>query len=458
MLPRAHGLPAVRIWLLMVGVVLLSATVVALAVSAYPSRAATSHRMRKTASSRASERRATRKKSSSVRRTKCVAAARAGKHRKSGKRCVVKRPKTSGTKPSVRRGRSGAELFFSPSVASTGTQAPANGGAPPTDVPKGTGSESRPLAPVEPAAPFRFFAPTSFWNAPLPADAPPDPSSASVVGALDEEIAAEEQAGRGPWIDTTAWSVPVYTVSADQPTVPVQLEGNPTDTLSSALSAVPLPPDAQPAAGTDGQLVVWQPSTDRLWEFWRLAHEAGGWQASWGGAMQRVSSDQGVYGPEAWPGAKPWWGASGSSLSLVGGLISLEDLELGQINHAVAMAIPNVRAGVYASPAQRSDGTTADPLSLPEGAHLRLDPNLNLAALHLPRLTLMIAEAAQRYGIFIKDNGGNVGFSAQDPIPTGTEPYTGSSGYFEGKSPSQLLASFPWSDLQLLKMELHSTS
>jgi len=70
----------------------------------------------------------------------------------------------------------------------------------------------------------------------------------------------------------------------------------------------------------------------------------------------------------------------------------------------------------------------------------------------------MIAEAAQRYGIFISD-GSSVAefFSAQDPSPTGTNPYAGPGGYFEGKYPSQLLASFPWSQLELLKMELHST-
>ncbi len=96
--------------------------------------------------------------------------------------------------------------------------------------------------------------------------------------------------------------------------------------------------------------------------------------------------------------------------------------------------------------------------SLPEGAHLRLDPNLNLASLHLPKLTLMMAEAAQRYGIFVRDSAQNVAFYGQDPIPTGTEPYTGSHGFYEGKSAQQILAAFPWSDLELLKMELHGSS
>jgi hypothetical protein len=228
--------------------------------------------------------------------------------------------------------------------------------------------------------------------------------------------------------------------------------------LQSAWDAVPLPSDAQPAAGSDKSLVVWQPSTDRLWEFWGLEQASTGWQAAWGGAMQNASSDSGTYGPEAWLGATTSWGASATSISIAGGLITLEDLEKGQINHALAISIPTPRGGVYASPAERTDGWSTEPLSLPEGAHLRLDPSLDVAALHLPKLTLMIAEAAQRYGIFVVNQSANVAFYAQDPIPTGTEPYGGPHGYYEGKSPAQLLEAFPWKYLQLLKMELHSSS
>jgi hypothetical protein len=313
-----------------------------------------------------------------------------------------------------------------------------------------------PVATVEPAAHFRFFSPTSFWNEPLAAGAALDPSSAGYVGVFDAQITAEEQTKHGPWINTISYSVPIYQVPGSQPTVQVVLENTRSASgLRSAWSAVPLPPEAHPAAGTDGHLVVWQPSTDRLWEFWRLVHDVRGWHASWGGAMQKVSSNPGVYGPEAWPGADRSWGASASSLSIAGGLITLEDLRLGQINHALAMAAPNVRAGVYASPAQRTDGTSSELLSLPEGAHLRLDPTLDLASLHLPRLTLMIAEAAQRYGIFIRDRASYVtSFYAQDPTPTGSNPYAGSTGYFEGLYPNQVLSSFPWNRLEVLKIEL----
>jgi hypothetical protein len=308
-----------------------------------------------------------------------------------------------------------------------------------------------PQPPSTRPAPHSFFARSSFWNTPTDPGAALDSSSTALVAALSAEVAAERQAKSGPWINTTSYSVPLYTVSAGQPTVAVKLDHAPDAALSAAWSAVPLPADARPAAGSDGVLAVWQPSTDRLWEFWKLTDRSDGWHASWGGAIAHVSENQGVYGAEAWPGAKPWWGVTASSLSLLGGLISLEDLKRGQIDHALAMAIPDVRAGVFASPARREDGSSTDPLSLPEGAHLRLDPSLDLQALHLPALTLEIAQAAQRYGIFITDGSANVTFQAQDPTPTHSNPYKGPGGYFQGEYPSELLASFPWSRLQVLR-------
>src|SRR5204863_390972 len=99
---------------------------------------------------------------------------------------------------------------------------------------------------------------------------------------------------------------------------------------------------------------VWQPSSGRMWEFWQLKRKEDGWHASWGGAIQHVPRNPGVYGPEAWPGAKPWWGATASSLALAAGVMTIEQLHAGVINHALAIALPQVRAGVFASPARSS--------------------------------------------------------------------------------------------------------
>jgi hypothetical protein len=302
----------------------------------------------------------------------------------------------------------------------------------------------------------RFFSPASIWNQALAPDVPLDPRSEQIVAALGREVAQEQSERRGPWINTSSYGVPIVTVPAGQPTVSVALDHAPEPALSAAWRAVPLPAWAHPTSEGEGYLVVWQPSSDRMWEFWQLGRDGQGWHATWGGAIRQVSANPGVYGPEAWPGAHPWWGATASSLALAGGVITLEQLHLGQIDHALAIAVPDVHAGVFAAPARRTDGSSNDPLALPEGAHLRLDPHLDLASLNLPPLTRMIAQAAQRYGIVVRDYASDVAFIAQAPLTSAENPYTGPNGLFEGRYPSQLLASFPWQHLQLLAMDLHT--
>jgi hypothetical protein len=316
---------------------------------------------------------------------------------------------------------------------------------------------TRQLASASLSPPFRFFSPSSFWNAPPPADAPVDPESPALVAALVAEVGAELVAENGPWINTVSYGVPIYTVAMDQPTVAVRLASQyAVPALRAALRAVPLPPYAKPAAGSDRHLVVWQPGSDRLWEFWHLQHFSSGWQTGWAGAIDGVSANSGAYSSAAWPGADRFWGASATSLSIAGGLISPEELRKGVINHALALTVPAPRAGIYASPARRTDGTSSSPVSLPEGAHLRLDPDLDVSALQLPRVTRLIAKAAQRYGIFVRDKSRTVAFSAQAPHSAQSDLYGGESGLFGGQSPAQLLASFPWDRLEVLKMDLHT--
>jgi hypothetical protein len=280
-----------------------------------------------------------------------------------------------------------------------------------------------------------------------------------MVAGLSGEVQREQRARTGPWINTGHDGIPIITVPATQATVAVSLtpSGDTEPAMRAAWGEVPLPSDAEPSSG-DEDLAVWQPSTDKMWEFFGMTKSAGRWQARWGGAMRNVSMNPGVYGPNAWPGAQRNWGVTASSLPLVGGAITVRQLMAGEINHALALAIPKPRARVFAAPAQRTDGSSPASDALPEGARLRLDPSLDLSTLGLPKPTLAIAEAAQRYGIVIRDTSGIVAFAAQDPAPqSGTrspDPYTGSHGLFGGQLPSALLAKFPWSHLQVLKLDL----
>jgi hypothetical protein len=312
-----------------------------------------------------------------------------------------------------------------------------------------------------PGPPSSLFSPGSVWNVPLSGDLQPDPSSPGRIGALLAEIRTEIANRTGPWIAERSYSTPIYTVPANQPLVRVRLDaGTWAADLQRALDAgVPIAPDARPAAGTDKHLTIYQPSKDRLWEFWGAQRRADGWHALWGGAMQNVSSSRGYYTSAAWPGLKGSqgynWGSTATSLPVVGGTIRIEELRHGRIDHALAVDIPEACSRTFTWPAQRTDGGLGAALCMPAGARLRLDPKLNIAALNLPPITRVLAEAAQQYGMIVRDTThSNVGFFAEDPTPTGSDPYYGPNGFYGGLKPWEFLPKFPWANLQLLPLKL----
>jgi hypothetical protein len=299
----------------------------------------------------------------------------------------------------------------------------------------------------------RPFAGSSVWNAPLPAHVPLDPASNTLVARLNQLVADNVSHRTGPWINTNEFSTPIYTVPGNQATTRVKLDRN-EPALQAAFDAVPIPSNARPANGTDHHMVIWQPARDRMWEFWVAEHKPDGWHAQWGGAMTHVSKNPGYFSPAAWPGAKPYWGATATSLPLLGGLIRINEARTGRIDHAIALSLPEIRQGQFALPAQRTDGNVPGPNTIPEGARFRLDPKLDVDALNLPPLTKAIAKAAQTHGIIIRDYSGVVAFVGEDPAgvdPGGEDPWP---RIYQGQQPTDLLAQFPWDHLQLLRMQL----
>jgi hypothetical protein len=281
------------------------------------------------------------------------------------------------------------------------------------------------------------------------------------VAALADQVEAAIKTTGYPAVAASTYSTPLYVVGPAERKVRIRLDtGSWGDDLRHALaSGVPIPANARPAAGTDAHMTIYQPSTDRLWEFWGANKRQDGWHARWGGAMQHVSKNPGYYGSSPWPGLRAgqgWnWGATASSLPLAAGLITGAELRGSPINHALAIAIPAPCAGTFAWPAQRTDGTARTSSCIPEGARLRLDPKVDVASLGLTPVAARIARAAQKYGLIVRDQtGNNVSFFAEDAKTAGRAAYART---IWGNAPWwKMLDRFPWRRLQVLKMDLCS--
>ena len=207
---------------------------------------------------------------------------------------------------------------------------------------------------------------------------------------------------------------------------------------------VPVPPDALPAKGTDGQMTVYDPAADKLWEFWVMRKDAAGkWEACWGGRIDDVSKNIGQF---PFP-----YGVSASGLATSAGMITIDEARRGKINHAMNLAIIEVRSWEHVSwPANRSDGTSENPNTFMEGQRLRLDPSLDLDKYELTPFARMVAEAAQTYGFIVKDRSGAVAVATQDgrreEARTGSNPWR----TLLGTEPYLAMKNFPWDKVQAL--------
>jgi hypothetical protein len=211
--------------------------------------------------------------------------------------------------------------------------------------------------------------------------------------------------------------------------------------FAAQLQNVPVPPNAVPSIGTDGDMVIWQPSTNTEWEFWKMAQDpsSGTWSACWGGKLSDVSENPGIF-------PSPY-GVSASGLSMLAYLVRVSELQAGQIDHAISLNVVTPR-NTFSWPANRTDGVDDNPTDPAEGERFRLDPSLNLATLNLSPGELTIARAIQQYGLIVTDTSGAVAVEAEDPRPYETngapDPY---QSLFSGGQ-SSWLQGIPWQDLQ----------
>jgi Ca-dependent carbohydrate-binding module xylan-binding len=286
-------------------------------------------------------------------------------------------------------------------------------------------------------SPGGLFAPISYENAVLPNDAPLDRNSAGAINDLLGMVASYPEV-----INTNSWTTRVYTVPSNQPTVKVINDNTGHPELNEAYSAVPLPTGAQPDPESDHHLTVWQPSTDKLWEFWGAYYDSSGnLHARYGGRMCAVSTNPGHFVNAQTPcHQEAAWGATATSIPLLAGLIRYTEARALNIPHAIALAVPKSNCQ-YRNPAQRTDGgcTPAVPY-LPPGGRLRLPASVNVDALACSPLCRAIARAVQRYGFVIRDHAGAIALYGEN---TGADWNTSIPG---GKS----LSGFPWDKLQTL--------
>lgn len=351
-----------------------------------------------------------------------------------------------------------------------------------------------PVGPSMTIEPNREFSSTSFVHMELADDAAISTNSADYVNNLVKQIADNFGVAN---VNITQFTPAIFIVSATQPTVRVRNwdrndpEGYDFPPLQAKWEDVPLPDNFVAASGTDQEAVVYQPSTGKMWEFWKMqlvgtgsnvisstGGSVGEWGARWGGRMDAVGLNPGYFLTENggdWNTTAGYkYGTTATSLAFLGGILTIEEQERGVINHAVGISLVNVLDYPnWSYPANRSDGVTVSTNVLAEGMRLRFAANLDLDAIDMHTYARMIAKAVQKHGMFIWDKSGGVGFRAENvanKYPAGQNPYYKIGGilgcpdgvYVEDcwadshtYGNGGTLRGFPFSQLQVLEPEFN---
>jgi hypothetical protein len=260
---------------------------------------------------------------------------------------------------------------------------------------------------------WRPFADTSLWNTPIAAGAAVDPASAAMIADFSS-ISGQTAF----WINIQDYSVPVYWVdstAAATVTVMASLGGSgfrtgaASDSVPAGSGPAPIPAGAMAAAGTDRHLAIVDRVTRVEWGFWDAASATGGWTAGEASTMDLAGS--GARPPER---NNPWWAGHGPracGFALIAGLITVDEMRAGSIEHALVVAYPHIRSRYYTPPASSAQGTTTDAIATRGilcGGRIQLDPTLDVSTLGLSASGVIIARALQKYGAFVGDYSGAV--------------------------------------------------
>lgn len=271
--------------------------------------------------------------------------------------------------------------------------------APPTAAPTGAPTAAPTAVPVD-VAHTRPYTESSPWNTQIGPAPRYDTHS-------DEMIATIGLKGDGRITSNpSTYSKTVYFADAAAPrfdvpctkyrcTVTAQ-DG--TTTKTDLLKDVPIPSGANPASGTDAAMIIVDTTTFAEYDFWGAERTDTGW----------TSRSTSVYNIR-WDGAPEVYGARGGGVPSYAGLIRQWEIVQGHIDHAISFSYPYPAQDRCVFPASKTDGNSALPYAIPEGARIQLDPTLTEAdfdRMGLDQTGKIIARALQKYGMILTDFGG----------------------------------------------------
>jgi hypothetical protein len=264
---------------------------------------------------------------------------------------------------------------------------------------------------------WRPFSADSPWNQTISSSAQKHPDSDAIISLM---------ASRSPKLTVArSYTIPVWVVDSSKLS-PVAVKSDKIfdwwDTNLDGWSdvGVPLTPSMWQEQTNDGHICIIDPSLHTAWEMSRYSWPSGSPPQCttfniWNVRLTGVGN----------PNEGNRWGTRGgraSGFPEIAGLVRPEELDTGEIRHALVFTYSDIRRAddgrkmFYWPPACRSDGSSIGPEHPIMGMRFQLDPTLTDTDFNRWGLTSeakIVARALQKYGMFLGDRGGDMKIQVQ---------------------------------------------
>jgi hypothetical protein len=265
-------------------------------------------------------------------------------------------------------------------------------------------------------SPYRAFSAGSWWNSPLPAQAPANPDSAAVLNYLrtapDNAGGCLRLAGaQNPWGQPVYWARP-----GDPRYVVTGVQGQRPPELGS----LRIPAGARAADNSDGSMSVYDLSAGYVTLLTDAHYDSSTnhWTAS-GASVTYLHSN----GLDVATGRSNNPHNTGTHRGNNGAdsVVRWDEVQAGAIHHVLKVSSGPELSTRWVFPMTGSDGRgpADDPAVPPEGLRLRIKPSVDLSKLGLHPQALVIVKALQTYGMYLGDSGGSTALKLEDTATEG---------------------------------------
>jgi hypothetical protein len=289
--------------------------------------------------------------------------------------------------------------------------------------------------------PYRAFDTDSYWNTPLPANAPVDPNSNAIIAWLRSDN-DPDYISLGGTSSSGKWGMPIYWARQGDPTWDVA--NSCSQKQPSEFNSVRIPTGAEPDPTSDAAMTVFDQGRGIVYGFHnaRFNQQTKRWSAC-GGTVYYLSSlgldgrlpqsdKQRNFGHRGFP--PPTWA------------VRLDEINAGAIRHVLKISVHHTGCD-HVFPAVNDECGTRAANAPPEGTRIRIKPSVDLSKLHLSRAAMVIATALQRYGAVIGDQSGK---NATLKVENTTAEGRGQR--WSGLLADDALANIPLSMFQVIKL------